>query len=89
MIKEKKEEDNMGFFLVGFILWSLIVVSLVLLIGGFWKKSWKAFLVSGLAMLVPSIMLTTQQGWFSLFVLLPLMVLGLSFYTKKKVRISE
>lgn len=75
-----------GFYLVGFLLWGLIVASGVLLIWGIWKESWKALMASGIAFLVPAIILSTQHGWFSLFLLLPLSAFVLTYYTKKKVK---
>ena len=40
----------MAFFIVGFILWVLIVVAAACLLLGLWKKSWKYLMSSGLAL---------------------------------------
>jgi hypothetical protein len=76
------------FFLLGFFLWALIIAAGVFFIWGLWKESWKSFLISGFAFLAPSIILSTQHGWFSMFLLLPLASFGLAYYTKKRLRIS-
>ncbi|MDF2903483.1 MAG: hypothetical protein K0S25_1121 [Bacillus sp. (in: firmicutes)] len=73
-----------GLYLVGFILWGLIIASGILLTWGFWKNSWKAFLICGCTVLVPSIIISTQPGWLRLSVLVPLIAFGLAFYMKKK-----
>jgi hypothetical protein len=75
--------SHIGFLLVGLFLWGLIIASGLLLIWGLLKKSWKSLLISGLAFLIPSITLSTQQGWFRLFLLLPLIAFSLAFYEKK------
>ncbi|MCL6570517.1 MAG: hypothetical protein K6T88_02375 [Bacillus sp. (in: Bacteria)] len=80
--------SHWGFYMLGFFLWALIVASGVFFIWGVWKVSWKAFLISGLAFLVPSIILSTQRGWFSLFLILPMAAFGLAFFTKKRMHIS-
>lgn len=79
--------SHWGFYLLGTLLWGLIITSGVLFIWGLWKESWKAFLISGLTFLAPSIILATQHGWFSLFLLLPLAAFVLTFYTKKRIKI--
>jgi hypothetical protein len=79
---------HVGFFLVGFILWGLIAVSGIFFILGLFKKSWKAFLISGVTILVPAIILSTQHGWFNLFYLLPVAAFGFSYFTKKRMNIS-
>ena len=52
---------------------------------GLWKKSWKAFLVSGIALALPTISLYVggAEGWFRLAGLLPLILFGLAYYIKK------
>jgi hypothetical protein len=74
----------MGFLLVGFILWGLMIASVLLFIFGLGKKSWKLFTWSGMAFLIPSIILATQKGLFSLFLLLPLIAFGAAFYMHKR-----
>ncbi len=76
--------SHWGFYLIGFLLWGLIVASGVLFIWALWKESWKAFLISGISFLIPSVVLSTQHGWFSLFLILPLTAFILSFFTKKR-----
>ncbi|WP_394232170.1 hypothetical protein [Niallia oryzisoli] len=73
----------MGLFLVAVFLWGLILVSVLLTMWGLLKKSWKAFVWSGAAIIIPSIILGTQRGLFSLFFLLPLIALGAAYLTYK------
>jgi hypothetical protein len=75
----------MDLFLVGIVYWLLIGASLLLLGWGIWKKSWKAFLMSGLALSIPTISLYAggAEGWFRLAGILPLLLFGLAYYSKK------
>jgi hypothetical protein len=73
-----------GLLLVGVLVWGLIIASGLLFLWGIWKKSPKAFLISGLVFLVPSIILFTQPGYTRLFVLLPLLAFILAFVTRRK-----
>lgn len=77
---EPEEEADMGFFLVGFILWGLTIASVLLFILGLGKRSRRLLTWSGMAFLIPSIILATQKGLFSLFLLLPLIAFGAAFY---------
>lgn len=74
---------EIGLFVVGFILWGLIVASGLLFLWGLWKRSRKAFLTSGIAILIPAIVLSTQQGVFLLFLLLPVLAFVFAYFTKK------
>ncbi len=75
----------MNLFLVGIIYWLLIGASVLLFVWGLWKKSWKGFLWSGIALALPTISLYVggAEGWFRLAGLLPLLLFVLAFYTKK------
>ncbi|WP_338453102.1 hypothetical protein R4Z09_15255 [Niallia oryzisoli] len=66
---------------VAVFLWGLIFVSIFLAFWGLFKKSWKAFVWSGVAFVIPSIILATQKGLFSLFILLPMSALGAAYLT--------
>jgi hypothetical protein len=76
---------KMDFFLVGIVYWLLIGVSVLLFIWGVWRRSWKAFLVSGIALAIPtvSLYLGGTEGWFKLAGLLPLILFLLAYFTKK------
>jgi hypothetical protein len=78
----------MGFYWFGLIFWILIGASLFLFIWGLWKKSWKALLMSGIALLLPSLYLGGGENWFRLLVLLPLIPFVLAYYTRKRVKHS-
>lgn len=75
---------DFGLILVGIIIWGMIIASGLLFLFAIWKKSWKAYLISGLLFLVPSIMLFTQPGATRLFILLPLLAFVLAFIIKKR-----
>jgi hypothetical protein len=74
---------NIGFFVVGFILWGLIIVSALSFLWGLWKRSRNAFLTSGITILVPAVVLSTQKGMFLLFLALPVLAFVLAYFTKK------
>lgn len=76
----------MGFFLVGILLWSLVIVSIVLTIIGLWKRSWKAIAWSGIALLPPILLIFMDgQGiWFRLSILLPLLLFVAAFLMKHR-----
>ncbi|MEH7745793.1 hypothetical protein V7659_12245 [Neobacillus drentensis] len=75
----------MDFFLVGIVYWLLIGASVLLFVWGLWKKSWKGFLWSGIALALPTISLYVggAEGWFRLAGLLPLLLWVFAYYTKK------
>ncbi|WP_071396912.1 hypothetical protein [Bacillus tuaregi] len=74
----------MGLFLVAVLLWGLMITGLFLATWGLWKTSWKAFVWSGAAFILPSIILATQKGLYNLFLLLPFLVLGAAYITYKR-----
>ncbi len=74
----------MAFFIVGFILWVLIVVAAACLLLGLWKKSWKYLMSSGLALFIPSLYFWGAENWFKLIALLPWLVFLLAYYMYKK-----
>ncbi len=74
--------QGVGFVVIGFVLWGLIVGSIVLFIMGLLNRSRKHFLYSGIAFLIPAIILSTQQGWYRLFLLLPVAAFVVSFFTR-------
>jgi hypothetical protein len=78
-----EQMEQVGFYWMGLIFWLLIGVALLLLIWGLWKKSWKALLISGIALLLPSLYFGGAENWFRLLVLLPLIPFTLAYNTKK------
>jgi hypothetical protein len=78
-----EQMEQVGFYWVGLIFWLLIGVALLLLVWGLWKKSWIALLISGIALLLPSLYFGGAENWFRLLVLLPLMPFALAYNTKK------
>lgn len=75
----------MGFYWVGRIFWLLIGASILLFIWGLLKKSWKALLISGIALILPSLYFLGAENGFRLLGFLPLIPLFLAYYTRKKV----
>jgi hypothetical protein len=75
----------LSFFLVGIVYWVLIGASILLFVWGLLKSYWKAYLWSGIALAVPTISLYVggAEGWFRFAGLLPLILFGLAYYTKK------
>ncbi|MEQ2526721.1 hypothetical protein EKG37_10685 [Robertmurraya yapensis] len=73
----------MDFLLVGIGLWGLLILGGLLFLFGLWKKSWLAHFFSGLALLVPAIILATQKGIFILFILLPFIAFGFAVSAKR------
>jgi hypothetical protein len=76
--------SNIGFISIAVFLWGLIIAAGVFLIIGFFRKSWKALLYSGLALIIPSIILFTQGGPFRLLLLYPLIAIIFAFVLKRK-----
>lgn len=76
----------MSFFLIGIVLWSLVIGAVVLAIIGFWKKSWKALAWSGIALLPPMLLIFMgeERIWFRLSVLLPLLLFVAAFLLKQR-----
>ncbi|WP_449622042.1 hypothetical protein [Robertmurraya sp. Marseille-Q9965] len=73
----------MDFLLVGIALWGLLIFGGLLFLYGLWKKSWLAYFLCGLTLLIPSIILATQKGIFILFILLPLVAFGFAVSEKR------
>ncbi|RID81562.1 hypothetical protein D1953_20455 [Peribacillus asahii] len=74
----------MDFYWVGFIFWLLIGASVLLFIWGLWKKSWKVLLISGIALILPSLYFLGAENWFRILVFLPLIPLFLAYYSRKR-----
>lgn len=73
----------MDFNLAGFIFWSFIVVPVLLILYGVWKKSRKSLIISGLALSLPMLYFgVAANNWFKLLVIVPLIPFVLAFYTK-------
>ncbi|MCP1145257.1 hypothetical protein [Lysinibacillus endophyticus] len=74
----------MDFFLVALTFWSLVILSLLLLIHGLWKKSWQSLVVSGFAFLLPMLYFAMVDKLFIAFALLPIVPFILAYNMKKK-----
>jgi hypothetical protein len=77
----------MGLFLMGILLWSLVIISVVLFVYGLWKSSWKALLWSGVAILLPTVLIfmgENQGIWFRLSILVPIAIFAAAFFMKQK-----
>jgi len=76
--------SSVGFLLIGAVLWLLIIISVVLLLWAGLKKSWKGFFFSGLFILIPAIILSTQKGFFILFLFLPLLAFVIAYLMRTR-----
>lgn len=77
----------MGLFLMGILLWSLVIASVVLLVYGLWKQSWKALALSGVALLLPMGLIAFDGSgsmWFKLSIVPPLLIFVAAYYMKHK-----
>ncbi|WP_394121787.1 hypothetical protein [Planococcus donghaensis] len=76
----------MSFFLVGIVLWSLVIGGIVLAIVGLWRKSWQALAWSGIALLPPMLLIFMggEGIWFRLCILLPLVLFIAAFLMKQQ-----
>jgi hypothetical protein len=76
--------SSIGFISIAIILWGLIIAAGVFLVIGFVRKSSKALMYSGLAFIIPGIILFTQGGSFRLLLLYPLIAIIFAFVLKRK-----
>lgn len=77
----------MGFLLMGILLWSLVIVSAVLLVYGLWKQSWKALALSGTALLLPMALIAFDGSgsmWFKLSIVPPLLIFVAAYFMKNR-----
>lgn len=77
----------MGLFLMGILLWSLVIASVVLLVYGLWKRSWKALLWSGAALLLPMGLIAFDGSgsiWFKLSIVPPLLIFIAAYLMKNR-----
>ncbi len=75
--------ENAGFYWVGLIFWLLISSGCVLLVFGLWKKSWKTLIMSGVALILPTLYFGGAESWFKLVEFLPMIPLALALIIKK------
>lgn len=82
-----KEEQGMGLFMMGILLWSLVIISAALFVYGLWKNSWKALMGSGAALLVPTLLIFMGGHgiWFRLSILVPIAIFAAAFFMKQKL----
>ena len=78
--------SGVGFLVVSALLWLLIIGSIVFLLWGAFKKSWKGVLYSGIAFLIPAIILSTQKGLFLLYLFLPLLAFVVAYFMKSRMK---
>ncbi|MEH7347701.1 hypothetical protein [Gottfriedia acidiceleris] len=72
-----------GFYWVGLIFWLLISSGFILLVWGLWKKSWKTLIVSGVALILPTLYFGGAESWIKLVVFLPMIPFVLAYFIKK------
>ncbi|MGK7376857.1 hypothetical protein ACSFXN_03375 [Planococcus sp. 1R117A] len=76
----------MSLFLMGILLWSLVIASVILFVYGLWKSSWKALMWSGTAILLPTILIFMGDDgiWFRFSILVPIAIFAAAYYMKHK-----
>jgi len=79
----------MDFSWVGLIYWLFVISSLLLFIWGLGKKSWKAFILSAITLILPTLYFSGAENWVRILVLLPLLPFLLAFITRKKQKNRE
>ncbi|WP_129690984.1 hypothetical protein [Gottfriedia acidiceleris] len=72
-----------GFYWVGLIFWLLISSGIILLVWGLRKKSWKTLIVSGVALILPTLYFGGAESWFKLVAFLPMIPFVLAYIIKK------
>ncbi|XRG80618.1 hypothetical protein V5E38_10095 [Rossellomorea sp. GAMAL-10_SWC] len=75
--------EHAGFYWVGLIFWLLISSGFILLVLGLWKKSWKTLILSGVALILPTLYFGGVESWFKLVAFLPMIPLALAYIIKK------
>jgi hypothetical protein len=77
----------MGLFIAGIVLWSLVIISVMLLVFGIWRKSWQALAFSGVALLLPSLLIFMGDDglWFKTAIIPPILLFAGAYYMKHKM----
>ncbi|MGG2027839.1 hypothetical protein AB1282_19255 [Gottfriedia sp. S16(2024)] len=75
--------EDAGFYWIGLIFWLLICSGFILLVWGQWKKSWKTLIVSGVALIIPTLYFGGAESWIKLVVFLPTIPFVLAYFIKK------
>ncbi|MGI2328082.1 hypothetical protein [Planococcus sp. YIM B11945] len=80
----------MSLFLAGIVLWSLVILSAVLLVAGVWKKSWQLLAWSGAAMLLPCLLIFMGDDgvWFKMAILPPILLFAGAYYMRYRTHHS-
>lgn len=73
---------------ISMIFWLLVFLSAVSFVFGLSKKSWKAFVISGITIFLPSLYFAGAENWVRIIVLLPLIPFFLALLVSKK-RVTE
>lgn len=76
--------SSIGFISIAVILWGFILVSIVFFVIGFVRRSWKALLYSGLAFIIPGIVLSTQGGLYLFILLYPIISILFAVVIKRR-----
>ncbi|MBV7506623.1 hypothetical protein KW850_15265 [Bacillus sp. sid0103] len=76
----------MSFYWVGLVFWLLIGVSLLLLARGIRRKSSKALVLSGIALVLPSLYFIGAENWFRFVAFLPIFCFSLAYSVWKSAK---
>jgi len=76
--------SSIGFISIAVLLWGLILVSVIFLVISFVRRTWKSLLYSGIAFIIPGIVLSTQGGIYTFILLYPIISIIFAFVIKRK-----
>jgi hypothetical protein len=78
--------SSIGFLTIGFIFWGLIAAAGIGFVIALFRRSWKGFLFSGGAFLIPGVVLASQGGYYWLFLLFPLLSILMAIFFKNTLQ---
>lgn len=73
---------------ISMIFWLLVILSTVSFAFGLSKRSWKAFVISGITMILPAIYFVGAENWARMIALLPIIPFFFA-YLVSKGRVAE
>ncbi|MEH7309074.1 hypothetical protein [Neobacillus drentensis] len=76
----------MSFNWIGLVFWLLIGVSLFILAWGIRRKSSKAFVLSGIALVLPSLYFIGAENWLRFVAFLPIICFYLAYSIRKSAK---
>lgn len=74
----------MNFDWIGFFFWVFVAAAFLLLVVGFLKMSSRAFMLSGLLMILPFLYFLGAENWVRWLALFPLIPITLAIFAKRR-----